>query len=185
MAQQLRSEGEGVPLLFMLDPPGKTKEPVPPLRERWRQYVHELTGRAPRAKLEFVLRSVITAARDSVKGRTAAIGKHITRLRWTSYLRSGRLLPPSLRSPYILDVYRSALRSYAPQPYSGPVTIYKAGNMRYTSPMNWQELMTGELQIHEGAGSHMDLMTESYVAVWAEKLRHALDTVTIRTGGVE
>jgi hypothetical protein len=51
--------------------------------------------------------------------------------------------------------------------------------------MNWQELMTGELQIHEGAGSHMDLMTESYVAVWAEKLRHALDTVTIRTGGVE
>jgi thioesterase domain-containing protein/acyl carrier protein len=182
MAHQLRNEGEGVPLLFMLDPPGKTKEPVPPLRDRWRQYFGKLAGRAPRGKAEVVLRSIFTAARDYVKGRTAAIGKRVTRFRWTSYLKSGRLLPPSLRSPYILDVYRSALRSYTPQPYSGPVTIYKAGNMPYTSPMNWQELMTGEFQIHEGAGSHMDLMMESPVAVWASKLKEALDSLTVRTG---
>jgi amino acid adenylation domain-containing protein len=182
MAHQLRSEDEAVPLLFMLDPPGKTKEPVPPIRDRWRQYSRKLTGRAKRAKVELVLRSVFGAARNYVTGRTAAIGKHVSRLRWTRYIRCGRLLPPSLRSPYILDVYRSALRSYAPQPYSGPVTIYKAGNMPYTSPMNWQELMTGEFQIHEGAGSHMDLMMESHVAVWASKLKEALDSLTVRTG---
>jgi len=184
MAHQLRSEGEEVLLLFMLDPPGKTKKPVPPLRDRLRKCFHELTGRGPRAKVEYVLRSVMTGARGCVKGTTAAIGKHLTRLRWASYLRSGRLLPPSLRSPYILDVYRSALRSYTPHPYSGPVMIFKAGNMGYTSPMNWQELITGEAQIHEGAGNHMDLMTESYVAVWAAKLRDALDSVTTRRAGV-
>ena len=32
--------------------------------------------------------------------------------------------------------------------------------------------------IFEGTGSHMDLMLESYVAVWAVKLRDALDGVT-------
>jgi len=31
--------------------------------------------------------------------------------------------------------------------------------------------------IFEGTGSHMDLMLESYVAVWAVKLRDALDGV--------
>ena len=184
MAHQLRNEAEDVLLLFMLDPPGRTKDAVPPVRDRLRKCFHELTGRGPRAKVEYVLRKAVTGARDLVKRRTTAIHKHVVRLRWTRCLRSGRLLPPSLRGPYILDVYRSALRCYTPQPYSGRVTIFKAGNTGYRSPMNWQDLITGEVQIHEGAGSHMDLTVEPYVTMWAAKLRDALDNVTTGIAGV-
>jgi thioesterase domain-containing protein len=174
----LRTEGEEVLLLFMLDPPGKMREPVPSVRDRAHKHLRELIRRGPRSKVEHVFRMIVARAREGFDGRRAAIGKRVKRLRWQRCLKTGGLLPPSLRSPYILDVYRSALRSYTPQPYSGPVTIFKAGNMGYTSPMNWQELMTGEVQIYEGAGGHMDLTMESYVGVWAAKLRDALDSVT-------
>jgi thioesterase domain-containing protein len=63
-------------------------------------------------------------------------------------------------------------------------SIFKAGEIGYRPPLNWQELMTGELQMYESAGGHMDLTKEPYVAVWAAKLRDALDSVTAGTAGV-
>src|SRR5437763_3447 len=57
---------------------------------------------------------------------------------------SGRLLPPALRSPYIIDVYYRALRSYVPQEYPGRVTIFKSDQTIYRPPMHWMELITGQ-----------------------------------------
>ena len=96
-------------------------------------------------------------------------------LRWKACLSSGRLLPPSLRSAYILDVYRQALRSYAPPSYSGRVTIFKGGTTRYQPPMAWKELITGQLEIYEAPGGHLDLIREPHIAVWAARLKDALD----------
>jgi amino acid adenylation domain-containing protein len=184
MAYQLRTEGEEVLLLFMLDPPGKMRESVPSVRDRAHKHLRELIRRGPRSKVEHVFRMIVARARERFNGRWAAIGKRVKRLRWERCLKTGGLLPPSLRSPYILDVYRIALCSYTPQPYSGRVTIFKAGEIGYRPPLNWQELMTGELQMYESAGGHMDLTREPYVAVWAAKLRDALDSVTAGTAGV-
>ena len=129
MAHQLRTEGEEVLLLFMLDPPGKMRESVPSVRDRAHKHLRELIRRGPRSKVEHVFRMIVARARERFNGRRAAIGKRVKRLRWERCLKAGGLLPPSLRSPYILDVYRIALGSYTPQPYSGRVTIFKAGEM--------------------------------------------------------
>ncbi len=177
MAQLLTREGEEVPLLFMLDPPGREKEPYPPLHDRLHEQLRELSRLAPRETVDHLVRSVKTFARTGFARRRAVIESRIARLRWNAYLVRGRLLPPSLRSPYIMDIYRRALRVYTPQRYSGRVLIFKCGRMPYRPEMDWTDLTSAEIQIYEGAGGHTELTKEPCVSVWAIRLRDSLDSV--------
>jgi thioesterase domain-containing protein len=98
----------------------------------------------------------------------------LNRLQWTTCAAMGRLLPPPLRSPYILDIYRKALRSYVPKPYTGRVVIFKTGGP-YATPFNWLELIQGDLELHESTGDHMDLRKEPLIGRWAQRLKESLD----------
>ena len=113
--------------------------------------------------------------RDEISSRTAPITNRVKRLRWKAHLSKGQLLPASLRSPYILELYRKAIRSYSPASYSGRVTIFRTENTRHRAPLNWVELSTGSLEIHEAPGGHMDLTKEPFLAVWAPRLKDSLD----------
>jgi thioesterase domain-containing protein/acyl carrier protein len=179
MAHQLARDGEEVPLLFMLDPPGKEREASPPARERWREHVVELARLGPRGKVGYLLRAIDMSSRLRYWRTRDTINGSVERLRWKAFVRRGTLLPPSLRSPYILDLYRQALRVYAPSRYSGRVLIFRRGTMPYRSPMDWVELTTGEIQVYEGAREHTDLTKEPHVSVWAARLRELLDGVAV------
>ena len=179
MAHQLTRDGEEVPLLFMLDPPGKVREPLPSARERFREHVVELARLRPRGRLGYLLRAIdmfgrqrYWRTRDSIKGS-------VERLHWKACLGRGTLLPPSLRSPYILDLYRRALRAYAPSRYSGRVLIFRRGAMPYRPPMDWMNLTNGEIQNYDRALEHTDLTKEPHVSVWAAQLRESLDGVAL------
>ena len=99
---------------------------------------------------------------------------NIEKLRWKASLTAGRLLPPSLRSAYILDIYRLSLRSYVPQQYSGRVTLFKTEGDSYLPRLDWMKLITGDIEIHEGLGGHMELRREPYVRLWAGRLKESL-----------
>jgi len=177
MAQQLASEGEEVPLLFMLDPPGKMTEPAPPAIDRRHEHFRELALLPPRETLGYLVRRLKTFAQTRIVQRRAAIGNHLARLRWNTHLVRGNLLPPPLRSPYILDIYRRALRFYTPQRYSGRALIFKCGRMPYRPTMDWIHLTSGEIQTYEGAGGHAELTKEPCVSVWAVWLKESLESV--------
>jgi hypothetical protein len=90
------------------------------------------------------------------------------------------VLPPSLRSDYILDLYRRALRIYAPLRYAGRVLIFGRGAKAYRPAMDWTDLASCDIQTYDEACEHTDLTKEPYVSVWAARLREALDGVVLR-----
>jgi amino acid adenylation domain-containing protein len=173
IAQRLRSVGEEVPLLFMLDPPGKTRQTVlkPPLRPDLRRHARELERLGAREALEYLLPRV----KDQIYGRTGPIVETLRKVRWKFYLAAGLVVPAVLRGPYILDVYMQALRRYRPQPYSAPATLLRSKGGPYESPFDWPKLVSGDLDIYEVSGGHMDLRKAPYVKQWAAHLCKSLE----------
>ena len=62
-----------------------------------------------------------------------------------------------------------------PHEYSGRVTLFKSKGGPYRPPLHWDALMSGEFDVHEGIGNHMELRSEPYVRQWAEILGSALE----------
>jgi thioesterase domain-containing protein/acyl carrier protein len=172
MAHQLRQNGDEVALLFLLDPPGTPNDSWRSALIRARQRVG---GFSRRRKLAYLLSRVSRALRDYLGVKRARIERLRKKWLWHAYLLRGRVLPPSLRSAYILDVYRHALGSYAPRGYPGSVTIFKGDEVAYGPPWDWPGLIAGRVDLHEAPGSHRDLMQEPHVGVWARRLKEALD----------
>jgi thioesterase domain-containing protein len=175
MAQQLKKEGAQVSFIFMLDPPRVKREFAEPasVMDRLKLHSRELTKCAFREKLTYVL------SRFASRIATPAIRLKdpFMKLCWTTCLRLGCRLPSSLRTPYLVHIYRRALESYAPQPYSGSVTIFKAQSARYVDEWDWKRLITGELEIYEHSAQHMDLTTEPQLRYWAVQLKKSIDRV--------
>ncbi len=174
MAQQLKKAGEDVAFLFMLDPPGRlrVKQPSPSLSEDFRLHGRRLKQLAPAQKLHYLLSGLKSVLWDPSAGK---IKKRFQKLNWKVHLAFGSLVPPSLRSRYILDIYAEALASYVPHEYSGRVTLFKSKGGPYRPPLHWDALISGEFDVHEGIGNHMELRSEPYVRQWAEILGSALE----------
>jgi thioesterase domain-containing protein len=171
MAQQLKREGEHVALIFMLDPPGARQEKVAaPIQNEVQRHLRQLGPLGLGERMRY-LRPRVSSR---ISERTTWIRKKLNRQRWRYCLWAGRLLPVSLRSPYILDVYRQATRSYKPQPYSGRIVLFKARSGSYQPPLNWVQLAE-EIEIHEYPGDHMALREEPQVRKWARLLKESLD----------
>src|SRR5262249_24155884 len=122
----------------------------------------------PRDKLHYLLPRIRGALRD----RTSIITKKVNRLRTKGYLSTGRLLPASLRSAYIIGIYQQAFHSYRPRPYSGGATLVKSPG-RYRSHLDWTTLITGELPVHQVEGDHVELKTAN-ASSWATRLNESL-----------
>jgi len=182
MAHQLRREGEEVALLFMLDPAykkRKEKPRLPPplmLWEALKKHWREISQRGLREKLNCLAPKL----KAHLASRISWATPHLKRLRRKCYLAAVRPLPVSLRSAYIVDVYHRALRLYMPQPYSGRVMLYRSRGACYPPSVDWLNLFNGELEVYEGAGEHLDLREEPYVAQWAQRLKASLDGVRFR-----
>ncbi len=182
MAQQLKKQGQDVPLLVLLDPPGLTGKSssflVPgfsngltsttPFRDEAHHHLRNLALLGPQEKLAYVL--------VRVKGRIKSkiTGKILKKVLCKVYLSMGRSIPPSLRSPYILDIYRRAGLKYVAQPYPGRVILFKAEKRSYHPLFDWPKLIVGELETHQVPGDHLDLREEPYIHFWAEPLRACL-----------
>lgn len=155
MAQQLQKSGEHVLGLFMLDPPGKKRKGQLSVTNKPSHLLPRLLSR--------------------IEANIRSLSMSVQRLRWKACLAAGSLVPPSLRSKYILDIYRDAIRIYTPQPYSGPVTLFKTEGDSYQPRLDWIKLVTGDIEIYEEVAAHLELRQERYIRVWAACLKHLLD----------
>ena len=171
-ARQLTADGERVGMLFLLDPPGQAERGVASAPSRWVARARTLTLRE---KIDALPRRLAFAARDRLASRRTRLANRLKNARARFCVMRGRLLPPALRSAYIMGVYKRAIRTYAPQVYSDPVTIFKGDKVSYRTPLDWPHLMSGPVDIHTTSGGHMDLTREPHVAVWAARLRESLD----------
>lgn len=85
----------------------------------------------------------------------------------------GRINSLKLRHFHIIDTYDKAIRAYAPPPYAGPLTMYKAVSSSGPEDMGWSKHVTGDLDIHVLPGDHSSMIKEPFVEELATRL--ALD----------
>ena len=171
MAQQLRRAGEQVDVLFLLDPPGKDLAAMPAPAADLRRHLRHVGRGSASGTCQYLWPRIKGRMHECIDAQV----KRVNVLRVKRCVSTGRRLPPSLRSRYILGVYAQALRAYVPQRYAGPVTLMKSGDVPYLPRLDWTKLITTELRVLQVNGDHTDLRIEPQVGQWATSLKELLD----------
>jgi len=172
MARQLRDQGESVPFLGLFDTwaPG-----YPRYRPLWRRAL---------AHLATLARLPAREGREYVQVRLRALGSFTSRRSAMALrLAAAALGRPSPAAAFALEgPYLWALREYAPRPYSGPITLFRALGQPVGcvhDPTNgWAGLARGRLEVHEVPGEHASLIFEPNVRAWAPLLRARIEAAT-------
>lgn len=189
MAQQLRGQGKKIALLFLLDSqfPGIAHPanalPDISLISEIQRHLANIALLPAQQKLSYFLLKLGNKIKVTLNNTNAKIDKYQKRLAIKYYLAMQHLLPVSLRSLYILDVYSQARLKYTPQRYPGRAFYVKSGMRSNYHQLQWERLMGGGLEVHEIPGDHLDLRKESHVHIWAEKLKGWLRTTQATSGG--
>jgi aspartate racemase len=178
MACQLSAAGQEVALLALLDtyPAGyfKLLPGSGTLGQRASRYAKKLSSHienlrqlGTNARVGYLL-TKLRYAPDKIKHK-------LYRCAYKIYKRVGRPLPPVLKN--IEEINFTAVKDYVPQTYSGNVTLFLASDLTadYDLQEGWRELVTGEIEVHEIPGNHINIIKEPHVGALAEKLRSCLD----------
>ncbi|MDB5875431.1 MAG: polyketide synthase-like protein [Ramlibacter sp.] len=94
-------------------------------------------------------------------------------------LARGEPLPPELVEHHLFVNFVAAQAHYNPQPYEGPVALFKAteSEMLYLQAgrsLGWEEHIRGEIRVTDIAGSHFSMMAEPGVSELIEGMRKEL-----------
>ena len=171
MAQQLRAQGEAVPLLALLDtaPSGAWKKPVPVriaghlqvlMELPWERKIHYAMG-----KLVLVKRAIATALRRSLR------------------LGSRKRKPAE---PQVLEEVRMsnrcAILRYRPAVYPGRVILFRArqrhefyDKFQREPDESWRAFAAGGLVIRDVPGDHGQLLGEPNVSLVAKEMQTFLN----------
>ncbi len=172
IAQQLRQVKEEVGLLVLLDPPSYSRDhhSSPFIKMSMRQHIRALSGLTRKEQVGYLLPRI----ENKFNSWTAPLREIFKRTIPKICVVFGYRIPLALRSSYILDIYQHARTGYVPQPYCGPVLLFKGKGRSYASISDWDELLNGETETREVSSDHTKLRAKSEVRAWAEKLKPAL-----------
>src|SRR5262249_48072632 len=176
MAQQLVHQKEKVGLLMLLDPPPFSKTyhltfVDNPSVDGWiRRHTRALAPLKPKERIEYI----IPRLRGTFNSKTAPIRRVFRRVICKVCVTLGYRIRLSMRSSYILNIYRQARAGYLPQPYSGRVILFKGKSRSYNARSDWDELLNGEIELHEVSDDHVKLREQSGVQTWAENFKLTL-----------
>jgi acyl transferase domain-containing protein/thioesterase domain-containing protein len=204
IAQQLLEHGERVALLALFDTYGKDyPKPLPTTtafrrglnRQILRFQLHSsnlrlLHGADRLVYIREKASKIPRMLRQDARRRYKAVRRQIRLLMLPKALRvqfkltgedaSGvkiRSVPKEIRQAQ--ESTTEAARMYEPQPYDGPVTLFRATNQPagiYPDPTNgWGSIVKGQLRIIDIPGHHGAIIREPRVAHLAEKLIQCLD----------
>jgi thioesterase domain-containing protein len=158
MARLLGQRGERVALLAMLDtyPPGKREQAS--LRNRILIQLENLRPLTGKQKFAYV---------------RARLDELLLRLSRSLFL-TGLLSRPGSTAERAVAYSRAARYNYAPAPYPGPLTLFKAGERPWYvdwDPMKrWSDYVSGEIVSVPVPGAHESILFEPYVKDLAEAL---------------
>lgn len=170
MARQLNAQGERVALLVMFDTgnparairmvfPESRRLPTPVLepnpavsqfeigRRKIVGHLRRLSGRDPGGKLAYLIHEFW------IRVRRIGIYTLVKLVRL-----SGKRLPDGLLLLYLQEAHTKALQNYVPGLYTGKITLFRASETLKSnptdSPMGWEPLTTGGLEVHLFDSTH-------------------------------
>jgi thioesterase domain-containing protein len=156
IARQLREQGESIGLLAMMDTHGP-----------------DLHTSAARTKLLAPVRKILSPFGTA---RRALDALRISRAR-----ASGQPLPHALRHREIERVHHRALVAYRPQPYEGPVLLFRVSeprrSRRHTEALGWEGYVNGGIEVIKLPGNHDNLIEQPELL---HRLREALEQAQSR-----
>jgi thioesterase domain-containing protein len=177
IAQQLKSRGEEVTLLVMLDshfPGPDVDDPGAPSSLNGvgvHRHVRTLAMISPSERVSHVLVRV----RSRLGQKLATTTSKFKAAYCVMLGKLGRPIPLTLLSRYLLSIYVKARRAYRPQRYSGKVMYIKCERRADYHRAMWEQLVDGGLSCYEIPGGHLDAISTSYGHLWAECLNGWLD----------
>jgi thioesterase domain-containing protein len=168
MARQLTAAGETVARVILID----TDNPaVPPryyswserLAARWRLHHHEPVSQRLKHFGQRIFWGAIERRRREETHRQLELCR-----------REQRRAPADLRPQEVREMHDALMQAYRPQPYAGAVTLLRGSEPNdkfvHTRALGWDGVLTGELQVIDIPGAHLDLFDPPFVTTLAEKL---------------
>lgn len=164
-ARQLHAQGEEVALLALIDsyaPPPRAHEshhiaPTIPITKRLAFHLQKLS-KAGKSHLQASVRRRFVLAQLGAK--RAAENALVTFAR-RYYTTRGEPLPPRYRPTAVRTATETALRSYEPSLYEGPITLFRATQSIdaylediYGSQGGWDRLTTAGVAVYDIEGGH-------------------------------
>jgi len=169
MAQQLRSAGQEVALLGMLDARTRRFDEEQRSGFSTQEKAHQRIGRL-RGNTETLS---VEARKSYIAGKL-----HTRAIRYAASLgaRLGlKLLPDWFKDANEINV--AAINRYEPKPYAGTLTLFRARDQDFPNAareLGWKEIIQGNIEIREVDGNHERLFLEPGIDALAEYLNEAL-----------
>jgi amino acid adenylation domain-containing protein len=183
MARQLRSQGQDVSLLAMVDTwgPGyprllpnvsKTQWKIYALTHRARKHLDHLRTLTLSQKAQYFL-NIVIKLRKRLKRNLTHKYKKVVRVAFAQFEQ-----PIPKEYIQIEDTIRKAGRKYKPEKYEGRIMFFRAEHQpagivpdRF---LGWEPFAVGGMEIHDVPGDHITLMKEPNIRIVAEKLTECL-----------
>jgi amino acid adenylation domain-containing protein len=189
MAQKLLNQGDEVSLLFLLDPPRKCFSPVTlhdttqakksSFQSRVVYHSGNLAGQSPGKKIAYMLRKLPNAFNFVIAPITKKAKKKIKMLICNVYCYLERPLPLSLRTFYLMDIYRNAMQRYTPKLYPGRIILCHSDQVSYGESV--RQMIAGTAEVHQITGAdHQSILNEPYVRKWAGHLNLYLRKLQVK-----
>jgi amino acid adenylation domain-containing protein len=172
MAHQLRSAGEEVTMLGMIDSKSKDYEleltRLKPMGDRVSKRMNRFRGNT--GNLAWAERIKYIA--DKINTRAIRF----------ACMAAARLhmkqVPAFMRSAY--DINYVAVQNYKPRPYAGRLTLFRASEQddsRGPYDLGWSAIFSGGVDVHDLTGDHERIFLEPNIDLLARSLRETLSKV--------
>ena len=145
---------------------------VTSLRDEFRRHRDRVEGFSVRQLVAYLWPRLTDRVEDVL--RISLIVRAWQTLIYKSHLALGRRLPVHVRPRYIQDLYLNARDGYEAQPYEGRVILFKTPDRKYVAESDWEDILTGEIDVHVIDATHTEIREEAFVPLWAERLKTAL-----------
>jgi amino acid adenylation domain-containing protein len=183
MTRQLQQQKQTVALVALLNPAGETRSPhngsarSSSLSDNLRGHVRALSPLHAREKWSYLTERAVQKVKGRVTSSIIAPVNQMTRpLICKTCERFGIAIPASMRSSYILDIYRQALRAHTAKPLDVNMVLFVTNDFAQDLRSDWCKRSIGRLAVYPVPGDHATVLSEPYVGGWAEKLRSCLNS---------
>jgi amino acid adenylation domain-containing protein len=184
IAQQLKTEGEEIGMLAMIDPtiagnctkfPKNSPGCEPPL-PKWVQF-HSYIIRIckhfvcldPLEKVNYIWAGVLGRI-----FRKAWIEKKWKALVCKFFIRFSHPVPQKYRIFFRGRIFKRSAREYRPQKYAGRAVLFQLIDNTYNPQLFWKEYMAEGLEVYEIPGTHEEIFEKPQVRSLAEKFESCL-----------
>jgi thioesterase domain-containing protein len=175
MARQLMLLGETVALLALFDTIGPGVRGYHHARTSLGLRMEEIRAEAQGRRIPLPLYLLKRSGRY--------LGNRLRRLRVGACRLADRPIPLELRAEYLFISHNTILKQYVPQPYSGPVTLFRGPvgeRWPYSDPqLGWKEIARGGLKIFIIDAHHLEFMEPVELGI---QLAHELRTAQGQAG---